>query len=643
VTLLGAGLAIVLLAGLLAQALESHERLADRVFCWGMIAGCLTGLSAALRVLLTESTPPSAAGFGLDPLSAWFTIVMLGPGAAAAVYGVRYMAPSRPARRVGSAHLVLALLITGLTAVVTAQTTLTFLVSFEVMAVTAYLLVVFDHEQEQARRAGLLYIALTHVSIIALMGMFAAWGGARLGTSFADLAGIASANRAPIPLVLSLALIGFGIKAGMIPGHFWLPGAHAAAPTHISALLSGVVLKTGVYGLLRVLVLVGTPPRWWAWTVLFLGLASAVLGVVWALAQHDIKRLLAYHSVENIGIILMGLGLGALGVAYDRPLVALFGFTGALLHTLNHALFKSLLFLGAGVVARVGGTREIDQLGGLLRSIPRTAWAFLLGSMAIVGLPPLNGFVSEWIIFRGLLEAGKAHGALRAGSATVAGLALTGALALACFTKLFGVVFLGTSRRPVPTALGTERGLIAPQAALALACIAIGALPFLVIPSALRAASVVVRAENPLVLAAEVSAGVTTISLGAAGLLLLVLALLGLRAARRSGPAALRDTWACGFPGVTSRMQYTASSYASSLLSAFGPFSGSQVVLRPASLEVHVGDPILDRVGRRAWEWVRGSAGGLRRLHTGRMLWYLLYVIATLLGLLLYLWLGTTR
>jgi formate hydrogenlyase subunit 3/multisubunit Na+/H+ antiporter MnhD subunit len=641
VTLLGAGLAVLLLAGILALALENRPRLADQVFRWGMVAGCMMGLAAALRALTTNGPAGTAAAFGLDPLSAWFTIVTLGPGAAAAGYGAGYLAPSRPARRVGIAHLLLAVLLTGLTGVVTARTPVTFLVSFEVMAVSAYFLVVFEQEKEQARRAGLLYLVLTHVSIIALLGMFAAWRGASPGATFADLAATATAGQAPVALVLLLALTGFGIKAGMVPAHFWLPGAHAAAPSHVSALLSGVVLKSGVYGLLRVLALIGSPPGWWAWMVLLLGLASAVLGVVWALAQHDIKRLLAYHSVENIGIILMGLGLGALGLAYDRPVIALFGITGAVLHSLNHALFKSLLFLGAGVVAKVAGTREIDRLGGLLRVIPRTAWAFVLASMAIVGLPPLNGFVSEWVIFRGLLEAGSAGGALRVASAMVAGLALTGALALACFTKLFGVVFLGNTRNPDLAAPGAERGLVAPQVALALGCIGIGAFPFVVIPAALRAASVVLGTTEPPAGAALVATGATTISLVAAALLLLVAGAWGLRALGRPA-ASVRETWACGYVPATSRMQYTAAGYASSLLGAFGALSGSRVVAGPGSLEVHAGDPILDHIGRRLWGWIRRWADSLRRLQMGRMLWYLLYVISALVGLLLYLWLADT-
>jgi hydrogenase-4 component B len=492
-TLLALGLVLVLLAGVLARLLEGRPASADRAFRWGALAGCLTGIAGAVPALGSSGTDGFAAGsgtaYGLDPLSAWFAVMFLGVGAAIAVYGAHYLARERPARRVGGAHLLLAVLITGLTGVVTARTIVAFLAAWEVMAISAWLLVIFERQHAEVRRAGLLYLILTHTSTIALFGMFAAWSGGTGGGTFAELASASGREGTPVGLVAVLGLVGFGIKAGVVPGHIWLPGAHAAAPSHISALLSGVMLKVGIYGLLRMLMLLGPLPAWWGWTVLLLGLASAVLGVLWALAQHDLKRLLAYHSVENIGIILLGLGVGALGSAYHAPGVALLGLTGALLHTVNHSLFKSLLFFGAGAVQRVAGTRQIDRLGGLAGLMPRTAFAFLIASVAIVGLPPLNGFVSEWVIFQGMLEAGGSTGALRLASVAAAGLVLAGALALACFTKLHGVVFLGANRGTPGPEGATERGLIAPQVSLAAFCLAIGGLPFLILPTAARVAS----------------------------------------------------------------------------------------------------------------------------------------------------------
>ena len=280
--------------------------------------------------------------------------------------------------------------------------------------------------------------------------------------------------------MLLLALVGFGFKAGFVPMHFWLPPAHAAAPSHVSALMSGIVIKTGIYGLLRVVLLLGGAPAWWGWIVLGLGIISGVLGVLWALAQHDIKRLLAYHSVENIGIILMGIGVGVLGVAYHAPLVAMLGFTGGLLHTVNHAVFKSLLFLGAGAVYRATGTRNMEELGGLARRMPLTWLAFLIGAAAIVGLPPLNGFVSEWLVYQGLFATSQSSDVLRLAVLGIPALALIGALALACFTKVAGVVFLGTPRTAhASRATEVGRGRYLPALALAVTCLALGVAPAL--------------------------------------------------------------------------------------------------------------------------------------------------------------------
>jgi hydrogenase-4 component B len=643
-TLLALGLSLVLLAGVLARLLERQPAAADRAFRWGTLAGCLTGIAGTVPVLGSPGAAGSATGlgavYGLDPLSAWFTAMFLGVGAAIASYGSHYMARERPERRVGGAHLLLAVLITGLTGVVTARTIVAFLAAWEVMAISAWLLVIFERQHAEVRRAGLVYLIRTHTSTIALFGMFAAWSGGSGGGTFAELASASGQEGTPVGLVALLGLVGFGIKAGVVPGHIWLPGAHAAAPSHISALLSGVMLKVGVYGLLRMVMLLGPLPVWWAWLVLLLGLLSAVLGVLWALAQHDLKRLLAYHSVENIGIILLGLGVGALGSAYQQPAVGLLGFTGALLHTLNHSLFKSLLFFGAGAVLRVAGTREIDRLGGLAGRMPRTAFAFLIASLAIVGLPPLNGFVSEWVIFRGMLEAGGSTGPLRLASVAAAGLVLAGALALACFTKLHGVVFLGAPRgTPVPES-GTERGLVAPQWVLAAFCIAIGGLPFLVLPTAARVASWVLGSPGAGDMTG-VTESVTTISLAVLALLALGFLLWRLRVAGRARDMVRAGpTWGCAYPALTGRVQYTGSSYAASLLSVFGALSGSRPVTGPAGFTIQVADPVLDRIAQPTWGWVREAAFRLRRIQTGRIVWYLTYVIAALLGLLLYLWLG---
>ncbi len=653
--LIGAGVGLMLSGGVSGLLLRRRPRAAERSYRVLLLGGAACTAAAALRVLLGGpeepiSLAPALPGgpwvIGVDPLSAWFLLMLSLVAGAATVYSVPYLAAEREHRPVTAVHVLLAVFLAALVGVFTARAAMLFLVVWEVMALSAFLLIVFEHEVDEVRRAGVLYFVLTHAGTAALLVMFLLWGRTAPDFTFSSLAAATPSLARGGAVILLLALFGFGVKAGMFPVHVWLPGAHAAAPSHVSALLSGVMIKTGIYGLLRVLALVGPPPPWWGWTVLLLGLASALLGVLWALAQHDLKRVLAYSSVENVGIILLGLGLGALGAAYRMPGLALLGLTGALLHTLNHALFKSLLFLGAGAVVRATGTRDLARLGGLARAMPRTAAAFLVGSLAIVGLPPLNGFVSEWMIFRGLLEAGGAASApLRAASAATVGLALTGALALACFTKLHGTVFLGKARAPLGLSdRSPDAGLTAPQLVLAGACMAIGVLPLLVVPAAAGAATLVAPAAGagaPLASGGVSAAPLSLVALGLAVLGGLLWRTRFGRAGASAIPAA--ETWACAYPRVTSRMQYGASGFAASLLAAFGPLSGTQVVSGPGVFEVHAADPILDRAGRPLWGALARAAARLRVLQAGRLRWYLLYVILSLLALLVYLWTGTAR
>jgi len=444
------GLGLVLAGGLAA----ARSRTLFRVL---VAAGCLVGSFPAFAVLAggapsRVSVPVHVPGgpwvLSIDALSAWFLLIVFGVGAATALYGASYLGRGHDPGRASRAHLVLSFLLISLALVVTAAAAIPFLMAWELMAIWAYLLLIFESEKADARRAGLLYLIVTHTATLALFALFALWGREARDLTFDALAAAGPALPGHGSAVLALALFAFGLKAGVVPLHFWLPDAHAAAPSHISALFSGVMIKTGIYGLLRVLLLLGGAPAWWGWVVLSLGVVSAVLGVLWALTQHDLKRLLAYHSVENIGIILLGVGAGALGMTYHHPVVAVLGFAGATLHTLNHALFKSLLFLGAGAVVQATGTRNIERLGGLAKRMPLTWAAFLAGSVAIVGLPPLNGFVSEWLTYQALLAGGMLEGPIRLQVLAVAGLALTGALALACFAKVCGIVFLGQPRMP---------------------------------------------------------------------------------------------------------------------------------------------------------------------------------------------------
>ncbi|HEU5321643.1 MAG TPA: proton-conducting transporter membrane subunit, partial [Methylomirabilota bacterium] len=490
------------------------------------------------------------------------------------------------------------------------------------------------------RRAGFIYLVCTHTGTLALVALFASWGPDAAALTFDALAAAVPALPAGGALIFALGLAGFGFKAGLVPLHFWLPGAHGAAPSHVSALMSGVVIKMGIYGLLRLVAIAGPPPAWWGWLVLSLGLASGVLGVLWALAQHDLKRLLAYHSVENIGIILLGLGIGALGLRYDAPVVAVLGLAGAVLHTLNHAVFKSLLFLGAGAVLRATGTRLMDRLGGLGRRMPYTWAAFLIASVAIVGLPPLNGFVSEWLVYQSLLRSGGVAAA-RVAVFGVAGLALIGALALACFAKVGGAVFLGQARtNGALQGSEAEPGMLAPMAALAVTCVAIGVAPAVAVtPALLVAASLGGIAAEPAG-AAAVAVGpalqwisliaVALVTLGGAGWWLH-------RRLLRRRAVEWTETWGCGYARPEPRMQYTAASFAAPLVAAYGATAGVRITREPGAFHTHPTDRVLDGIAVPLWKRLRAWALTARPIQQGRLWMYLLYVLGALLLLLLYL------
>ena len=653
-TLFFLGIALILAGGLAAALLRRRPALADRAFGVLVAGGCALGLVPAVAALAGREVagisfampmPGGPWAFGIDGLSAFFLLIVFGVGLASAIYGLAYLAVERRGghRPVATSHLLMAVVLAALVLVVTSRAVVPFLMAWESMAVLAYFLVVFESEKADVRRAGLVYLIATHTGTLALFAMFAFWGRFAETLSFDALAAGAASLPAGGALVLCLALVGFGLKAGLVPLHFWLPEAHASAPSHVSALMSGVVIKMGIYGLLRVVSLLGAPPAWWGWLVLIVGVLSGVLGVVWALAQHDLKRLLAYHSVENIGIILLGLGVGALGMSYHLPVVAALGFAGAILHTLNHALFKSLLFLGAGAVYWATGTRAIDRLGGLARRMPLTWVAFLVGSVAIVGLPPLNGFVSEWVVYQALLRSGAAEqgGPLRLAVLGVAGLALIGALALACFAKVDGIVFLGTSRSAeAAQAREVGKAMLGPMFALALACGAIGLAPVLVV--------------HPAVSAGALIAGLPPDAIGAAGgevlramawiaflsLALIVLLALGWRAwaaLRRRRPPVPAETWGCGYAEPTPRMQYTASSFATPLLASFGSVAGVHESRHGGAFETHASELVLDNVALPLWSVVQGLAARLRPIQQGRLWIYLVYLMAALLLLLLYL------
>ncbi len=649
-TFLFTGVLLLLAGGAAVVLFGRRPRLAAQAYLLLSGTGAALALVPALRVLgggavaavrVTTGVPGGPWAFGVDPLSAWFLLVILGAGLASLVYGTFYLTAEAEHGSVPFGRVAFSLLLAALTLVVTAQAVVPFLAAWELMALGGYFAVVFDDRRDDVRRAGLVYLVATHAGTLLLFLLFGAWGSQAPDLSFAALAGAAGSLGKRRALLFALGLLGFGVKAGFVPLHFWLPEAHAAAPSHVSAIMSGVVIKTGIYGLLRLATLLQLPPAWWGWAVLVLGAVSAILGVVWALAQHDLKRLLAYHSVENIGIILLGTGVGALGLAYRVPVLAILGFAGALLHTLNHALFKSLLFLAAGNVLRATGTRDLERLGALGRRMPITWTVFLIGSAAIVGLPPLNGFVSEWLVFQALFLAGFSHSPAELSVFGAAALALVGGLALACFAKVCGVVFLGRARSDAGRdAQELPAGYLAPAVALAVACIAVGLLPWLVLRPAVRVAAFVTGVPTPtaLDLARPTIVSGQWIALLAAVALALTALLWMLRSAavRRAG-TAVAETWGCGYAAPSTRMQYSASSFAAPLLGLFPGVSGVRPVSGPGSFETRAANLALDRGFLPLWRRLQAASARLRPIQQGRLQLYLLYLVATVGLLLVYL------
>lgn len=648
-TLFVAGLVLWLAAAGAAFAVR-HQGARNRLVTGFALSGSVLAAVPALRVLAggdsvrvrwAAALPGGDWVIGIDPLSALFVLIVLLVGGACAAYGVAYMRHAGKPDHASSSHAAVAVLVIALAVVVTARSVVLFLGAWEVMAIASFVLIMTEHERPEVRRAGMIYLVVTHTATLALFVMFALWARGAADWTFASLAAAGPPTGAGGVALLACALFAFGVKAGLVPAHFWLPPAHAAAPSHVSAIMSGLVIKTGIYGLIRVVVLAGAPPAWWGWVLLAVGVASAVLGVLWALAQHDIKRLLAYHSVENIGIISMGLGLGALGTAYGHPGLSVVGYGAALLHTVNHALFKSLLFLSAGAVQRAAGTRNIEELGGLARRMPGTWGAFVIGAAAIVGLPPLNGFVSEWLLFLGLFGTARVGDATRMAVLGAPILAVVGALALACFAKVAGIGFLGRPRTEgADRAREVGAGFLAPAWTLAAACVAIGILAGAVVPPVLGVAAGLGGAtaglSDPVVTGALASARAVT---AFAALLVLLIGVVGFlrwlllrRVAVRSGP-----TWACAYPAPTSRMQYTASSFAAPLVRLFGGLAGVREHRGATLFHSGIRDLVLDDVALPAWRVVQRLALRLRPIQQGRLHVYLLYVVAALVALLAYL------
>ena len=648
-TLIAIGLAAM--SGVLGLGVSRFSVWGERLAAAMMVLAAVAGVAGGCGGLCSGGEgaaffPWPAAGngtVGLDPLSAFFLLPVFLMGGLGPIYGLGYWPQRRHPANGRKLHLFWGLMVAGMGLLIISRHALVFLLGWEFMALSAFFLVSTEDQHAESRQAGWVYLIATHVGTLALFALFALWrqatGSYLLLPAGRDVLGLGMLN-----LFFFLSLLGFGLKAGVMPLHFWLPGAHANAPSHVSAMLSGVVLKTGIYGLVRWLSLLPDPPVAWGALILILGTVSGLLGVVFAIGQHDLKRLLAYHSVENIGIILMGLGVALLGRSAGQPGWVALGLAGCLLHVWNHSLFKSLLFLGAGAVVHATHTRQIDRLGGLAKAMPWTAAFFLTGAVAICGLPPLNGFVSEWLVYLGLLNGALSsdHSGLAA-LIGVPGLAMIGALAVACFVKVYGTVFLGEPRtRDASRAQEVPVTMRLPMAVLAGCCVLIGVAPMWVAPALDAATACWLAGLGPEPVSLEPAiAPLKMVSLMAVSLIVCV-AGFSLLLVRVLGGARRGLTWDCGYAQPTARMQYTAGSFAQTIVLLFSR------VLRPQGhpphlarlfpdqvhTHSHVDEAVLDRVLLPVGHRIEGWFAWFHRFQRGLTQHYVLYILLTLLAFL---------
>ena len=570
-----AAVLLQLSAGIAAFACWKMPKVATALGAGGAALACLIGLVPTLRVLvggspeslrLTWDATHGAFCIGLDALSAFFLFPVLGLSALAAVYGGNYLLGFRDKKSLGSPWFFFNAFVAGMVVVVIARTALLFLIAWEVMSVAAYFLVTFEHEKADARQAGWVYLIATHLGFAFILFAFLLLGRQAGGLEFEDFRRMPAFSAVEAGVIFVLALTGFAAKAGFVPFHVWLPEAHPAAPSHVSALMSGVMIKMGIYGLLRVLTFLGQPATWWGPTLAAFGLLTGLIGISLGVQQRDIKRTLAYSSIENMGLIGLALGVGLWGWSSELPAVAVLGMTAALLHIWNHALMKGLMFFGAGSVLHGTGTKDIEKLGGVMRRMPRTASAMIVGSVAIAALPPLNGFVSEWLIYLSLIKCAFVASGFRALIAMLAVgvLALIGGLAAIAFVRLSGIALLGSPRSEAARhAHESSRWMTGPMVILVVLCLTVAIVPGTVVALTMHVLNqllgdqtaqswpVVESSDAPLRLLGNVNAW-TVAAIVAAFLLFKVWS-------RRT---AVKDsTWGCGYVEPTARMEYTGGSF----------------------------------------------------------------------------------
>jgi len=654
-----------LLGGLGSLLLRRWEAIAIAVAGIGAAGAGILGIFAAIPVLMSghgevfsTSGPFPFAAFTVrfDPLAALMVLIISLVTAAAGVYSLSYV-KDYAKRGVGAMGFFLNLFVASMMLAVVVDNAFYFTLFWELMTITSYFLVIFDQDQE-AVDAGFLYFFIAHAFSMLIMVAFLLLF---THTGSLDFASFREADLPPwlASVVFVLAFFGFAAKAGVMPLHVWLPHAHPAAPSHASALMSGVMIKLGVYGIIRVGVdFLGAGAAWWGWMVVAFGAVSAVLGILYALAERDIKRMLAYSSVENIGIILMGTGLAIVGAAGGQPVLAALGLGAAFYHLLNHALFKGLLFLGAGALLHSTHTRDMAEMGGLGRRMPWTALCFLVGALSISAIPPLNGFVSEWLTYQTFFAAGTSSqfaGRLLGPLAAVA-LAITGALALMCFVRAWGMVFAAAARsEPAADAREVPWPMLVPMGALALLCAFFGVGAPLAANVLSGVSAAVLRADS-----LQISSGwlvfpgnpgqavlsTPLVALLLIGLLIMPLSIALLRRRRYVAPRIADEAWVCGYQH-TPQMSVSVAGFVEPprvifrnlylLRAGEGPVKRAiETSVRDVTIAAKRVEPIWDQItSRLSVQGIEGLGRHVQALEGGDLRLYCVYILATLAALLI--------
>ncbi|MDI3257107.1 MAG: hydrogenase 4 subunit B [Kyrpidia sp.] len=650
---------------LLSLAMNKSEKTANYASAGCAILASCAGMVSAVPVLaggtgfMVETAgivPFAKFAIKMDPLSALMILVISLLTLATAIYSLSYQ-QEYAGRGIGVLGFLNNLFIASMILVVTSDNAFYFLVFWELMTLISYFLVCFEHNKKEAVHAGFIYLVVAHAGAVLIMISFILF---YLQTGTFDFSSFRSANLSPVikDLAFVLAFFGFGAKAGIMPLHIWLPQAHPAAPSNVSSLMSGVMIKTAVYGILRVGIdFLGASVWWWGLTVLAFGAVSAVFGMLYAMGENDLKRQLAYSSIENVGIILMGVGVGMIGIAGGQPVLGALGILAGLYHLINHAVFKGLLFLGAGSVIYRIHTKNMEEMGGLARQMPWTGFAFLTGALAISAIPPLNGFVSEWFLYQSLFLASTTGiPAVKVVSPLFAVmLALTGALAAMCFVKAYGVAFGGPSRSDRAREAREVPGpMLAGMLILAAGCAVLGlgspvVAPYLAHVAAAMQGTAPVRVSAGLLVfpgsSSQAMLSTSVMVLLLAGLLVFPLLIVGIQGGTKAGRRVDAVPWACGY-SFTSRMASTSTAFSQPLQVLFHPAYRLRTILLEAGHRIaSMAGKSVVYIERMDSMWERFIYGPLARstirlgqrmqvIQVGNVRWYCLYIIVTLVVLL---------